>query len=82
MSSFGTVTLKEIQKMLDTCAKGHVFRGHGDHYYLVAYGGKTFPSLPTGKHGKANPDIQKGVVKRMAKLLDILDCAKRVLQLS
>ncbi|HAM57560.1 MAG TPA: hypothetical protein DCQ64_19965 [Candidatus Rokubacteria bacterium] len=81
MSSFGTVTLKEVRAMLETCAPGHVFRAHGVHYFLVAFHGQTFPSLPTGPHGKGNPDIQVGVVRRMAKRLGILACAIRELQL-
>lgn len=81
MSSFGTVTHKEVRAMLEACAPGHVFRAHGDHYYLVAFNGRTFPSLPRGAHGKSNPEIQIGVVKRMARLLDILACAERQLQI-
>lgn len=82
MSSFGTIPLKDVQAMLAACAAGHVLKGHGDHYYLVAYNGKTFPSLPRGEHGKSNPGIQKGVVKRMARLLGILECALTYLGLN
>jgi len=31
--------------------------------------------------GKTNPAIQRGHVKRMARFLDILDCAKKHLSL-
>jgi hypothetical protein len=81
MSSFGTVTHKEVRAMLEVCAPGHVFRAHGLHYYLVAYQGQTFPSLPRGAHGASNPDIQIGVVKQMARRLGILPCATRELHL-
>jgi hypothetical protein len=81
MSSFGTVTLNEVRAMLEECARGHVFRAHGDHFFLVAYNGLTFPSLPIGEHGKEDPDLQIGVVKKMARQLGILACAKRVLNL-
>lgn len=81
MASFGTVTLKEIRSMLETCAPEHVFKAHGVHYYLVSFNGRIFPSLPRGEHGKVNPGIQAGVVKQMARHLGILECARRVLAL-
>lgn len=82
MSSFGTVSLNEVRAMLDACAPGHVFRQHGDHYYLIAYKGLTFPTFPRGAHGKSNPEIQRGVVKKMAKFFGVLPCAKRELALT
>ena len=81
MSTFGTVSLKEIQAMLQACAPGHTFRAHGDHKYIVTYKDKTFPSLPKGEHGKVNPGIQKGVIKKMARHLGILGCAQEQLGL-
>lgn len=66
--------------MLDECAPGHT-RTETDHYYCIRYNGKTFPTLPKGQHGKSNPGIQRGVIKKMARHLGILDCARRVLSL-
>lgn len=66
--------------MLDQCAPGHT-RTETDHHFCVRFNGKVFPTLPKGQHGKSNPGIQKGVLKKMARHLGILDCAKRSLAL-
>jgi ribosomal protein S27AE len=76
MGSLGTVTISEIRRMLERCAPGHVFAAHGVHYFMVTYKDKRFPTLPRGEHGRKDPDIQKGVVKKMARHLDILACAE------
>ena len=78
MSSFGQVPLKDIFEMLSACAEGHsITQTH--HHYCVRYKEKVFPTLPRGEHGKANPSIQRGVIKKMARALDIYDCAKKYL---
>jgi hypothetical protein len=42
--------------------------------------GLTFPGLPTGKHGAADPEIELGHVKQMVKQLGIdEDCARKYL---
>lgn len=80
MSSFGLVTLKEVFTMLDLCAPGHT-RTETDHHYCVRFNGLVFPTLPKGAHGKSNPGIQRGVLKKMARHLGILECAKTALGL-
>lgn len=67
--------------MLDECAPGHA-RKLQKHNYAIFYQGKTYPALPKGAHGKANPLIEKGHVKRMVRFFGILECAKKVLQIS
>jgi hypothetical protein len=81
MSSTGTILISEIRAMLNLCAPGHSFKAHGDHYYLVSYGRNRYPSLPRGAHGKKDPEIQRGHVKRMVRMLDIEECAKKALDL-
>lgn len=80
MSSFGQVPLKEVFAMLDECAPGHALT-ETDHHYCVRFGDKVFPTLPKGQHGKSNPGIQRGVLKKMARHLGILECARKVLSL-
>lgn len=66
--------------MLDQCARGYTYTER-DHNICIRYAGRTFPSLPTGEHGKrpGRAEIQVGHVKQMARQLGILDCAKRTL---
>jgi len=78
MSSFGQVPLLNVFAMLDACAAGHT-RVQTKHHYCIRFNGKTFPTLPRGEHGKANPGIQRGVIKKMARHLDIYDCAVGIL---
>ena len=80
MSSFGQVSLRDIRTMLDECAPGHRIEER-THHYCVYYQDKVYPTLPKGPHGKSNPLIQKGHIKKMARHLGILECAKSVLSL-
>jgi hypothetical protein len=74
MSSFGQVPIKDVWDMLDTCAKGHT-RGEYTHFYWIRYKTKTYPSLPK------KSQVDRGHVKKMARHLEILDCAKTQLSL-
>ena len=79
MGSSGTVQLKDVWKMLAHCAPGYTARPT-KHHWRIAFGGRTYPSLPLGAHGRReNPLIEIGHVKRMARFLGILDCAKTAL---
>jgi hypothetical protein len=69
VSSFGEVTLNEVWAMLNACAHGWT-RKEYTHFWCVMYGGKTFPNLPK------RSEVQVGHVKKMARHLGILDCAK------
>jgi hypothetical protein len=60
--------------MLEKCLPGHQ-RKTTDHYYRITHQGKVYPSFPKGDHGKANPPIESGHVKRLARFFDIYDCA-------
>jgi hypothetical protein len=42
----------------------------------VRFNGKSYPSLPKGEHGKADPEIQVGKIKQMARQLGIEECAR------
>lgn len=66
--------------MLDHCAPGHTRKARV-HNYVIYYQGRSFPSLPLGKHGKReNPPIEGGHVKQMVRQLGLdLDCVKRLL---
>ena len=80
MGSYGQVALQEIWAMLDKCAPGHT-RKLGTHYYRIQYNGRVYPSFPKGEHGHSNPLIQKGHIKRMARFLQIYECAIESLNL-
>lgn len=68
--------MKAIFAMLDVCAPGHE-RMAKTHHWRIEYRDRTFPTLPLGEHGRRiNPDIQVGVVKKMARHLGILECAQ------
>lgn len=56
--------------MLATCAPGYTKTKTG-HKWCVRYGIKAFPSLPTGEHGAADPEIEMGHVKKMIRHLGI-----------
>lgn len=80
MGSYGQVPLRDIWEMLDKCAPGHT-RKLGTHYYCIQYNGRAYRSFPKGEHGRANPPIERGHIKRMARLLQIYDCASKTLNL-
>ena len=69
MSGFGQVPLKDIWEMLDQCAPGHT-RHETDHFYRICYGTQTFPNFPKKRQ------VDRGYVKKMARHLGVLDCAK------
>jgi hypothetical protein len=79
VGSFGTVALKDVWSMLEQCAPGHT-RKQTPHNWRITYRGQVYPSFPLGPHGKrVNPPIEIGHIKKMARMLGILDCAKSVL---
>lgn len=74
MTSKGQIHLREIRRMLRECAPGHVW-DEKDHRIKVTHGDKIYWKLPTG-HGSGG-QIQRPHVKKLAQVLEILDCAKR-----
>jgi hypothetical protein len=75
MSSFGQVPLKEIWAMLEKCAPGHTPPHETDHFYRIRFNGLTYASFPKKKL------VDVGHVRKMARHLQILDCAKQFLDL-
>jgi hypothetical protein len=76
MSPSGTVMLKAVWEMLDGCAPGWE-RTKTNHHWRVTYNGRTYPTLPLGPHGpREHVEIQVLHVRRMARMLEILQCAK------
>ena len=79
MGFVGTIALKAIWARLDQCAPGHT-RTKTDHHWCIRFGDRTYPTLPLGPHGRReNPDIETGHVRKMARHLGLMPCAKAVL---
>lgn len=76
----GQIALNEIWAMLETCLPGHIRKLH-THYYSIRCVGRIYPSFPKGEHGKANPLIEKGHMRRLARFYGIMECAKEHLNL-
>lgn len=77
MTSTGLVSLDAIKALLADCAPGAVIE-EKTHHNWVHYNRQTYRGLPRGPHGaRKNPGIQVGHVRRMARFLGILDCAKK-----
>ncbi len=71
------IPLGDVWAMLETCAPGYG-RREGEHAHIVTYQGKTYRSLPLGRHGRRkNPPIESGFVRSMARHLGIEACARR-----
>ncbi len=65
--------------MLEHCAPGYTSKPY-THNWAITFGSRVYPSLPRGAHGKrTNSEIEVGHVKKMARYLKILDCAKEFL---
>lgn len=67
--------------MLEKCAPGNI-QSETEHHIRITWNGKVFPRLPLGPHGKKDgaAEIQVGHIRKMARALDITDCAKKVLE--
>jgi hypothetical protein len=75
------VRLSEVWRMLDDCLPGHT-RKDNDHYWAIRHKDRVYPRLPLGAHGRRhNPEIEMGYVRSMVRHYDILECAKRYLDL-
>lgn len=80
MSSSGRVALSAIWAMLDRCAPGHR-KKKTKHHWCIMYGEQTYHDFPLGKHGaRTDPEIEIGHIKKMARHLGILDCAREQIQ--
>ena len=80
--SFGTVRLKKVWKALDDCLPGYSAKQTDHHWVVFPPGdGAPYRALPKGSHsGRANAEVQRGHVKRMAKQFGALDCFQRVIK--
>ena len=69
--------MSAIRTMLEACAPG--FRIEEKlHRNWVRYKGKTFPGLPKGEHGKGDPEIEIGHVRKLIRFLGIdQSCAEK-----
>jgi hypothetical protein len=66
------ISFADVKKMLEECAPGHSITLR-THFRFVRWNGIVFPTLP--KHD----DIYLGHIRKMARTLGILDCAKKIL---
>ena len=73
MSSFGQIELRDVMAMLRECAPDHTVKEY-THSLCIMLNGLTFPTFPK----KRQVDI--GQVRKMAKELRIIDCAKGHIQ--
>jgi hypothetical protein len=67
-----SVSLSDVQRMLQDCAPGSYIR-LTNHYRFVYFKNLVHPTLP-----KHDP-LEIGYVKKMARALGILECAKNFL---
>ena len=80
MATSGRARMSKVRMMLSMCASGFAVK-QCLHTQEVQYNGKTF-HLPKGEHGRVDPEIQKGHIKRMIRQLKIdMECAKEHLEL-
>ena len=80
MATGGQARMSKVVAMLEACADGFSINPK-EHLQWVFYNGKT-SRLPKGEHGKVDPEIQKGHIKRMIRHLEIdLECAKKHLEI-
>lgn len=80
MATKGTVRLNKIWEMLDECAPGYTSQTK-EHYIWVTFNENTFRSLPKGRHGAKNPEIQVGHIRAMIRFLGIdMECAQGELE--
>ena len=79
MATNGTIRLTAIREMLTHCAPGYEMQPK-EHRIWIRFGGKLYPSLPKGKHGRmAGAEIEIGHVKRMVRFFGLRDCARKIL---
>ena len=72
-----SVPLPKVLKMLERCAPGAEIELKLHHYW-VTFSGRTFRSLPKGRHGARVPDIEIGHVNGMVEFLRVdKDCARQ-----
>lgn len=79
MGSKGMIRLSAVFEMLDLCAPEHV-RVAKTHHWRITFAGRTYPTLPLGKHGhRRDPEIERGHVRKLIRHFGLEDCAKQIL---
>jgi hypothetical protein len=79
MTSSGQIKWSKIKTMLGACAPGYLFKEF-EHYCRIIYNGEVYWRLPTGEHGNKNPEIERGHIQKMIRVLNIDPaCAKKYL---
>ena len=69
MSSFGQIEQRDVLGMLKECAPDHEIKEYA-HFLCIMLNGLTYPTFPKKRQ------VDVGHVRRMARSLDILNCAK------
>jgi hypothetical protein len=78
MSPSGQLKHAQVWKMLNKCAPGWTKIEH-THDYRIDYNGRTMYSFPLGNRKMKRGEVQIHFVRKLARVLDIEDCAKEVL---
>ena len=73
------VSLTDVWAMLEYCAPGHN-KVRCLHHWRITYAGNTYPTLPTGTK-LSKGFVEAGHVRKMARRLGILECAKERLDI-
>ena len=76
MPSLAQVKLSEIEAMLEGCSPGSRIIPKKHHHWVFDSKGGIYKSLPLGGHGKKNPKIELGHVRKMARHLGFEECAR------
>jgi hypothetical protein len=72
-----SIPFAAVKAMLRRCAKGAEIE-EKEHHHWVRYKGRTFHSLPKGRHGARTPEVEIGHVVAMNRELGIdEECAQR-----
>lgn len=67
--------------MLRACAPGHNVHEE-THHYWVYFRDKSYRNLPKGEHGKRDPEIEIGHIRKMIRNLHIdEECARKHLEI-
>jgi len=78
LATSGLIPLKQLWKMLESCAPGYQKEAR-EHNWLVTWNDRSYPTLPRGPHGKReNPGIERGHIRQLIRQLEVpQDCAKK-----
>jgi hypothetical protein len=67
------ISFADVERMLKSCAPGHGIQLK-THYRIIRYAELIYPSFP--KHD----EVEEGHVRKMARVLGILECARKFLK--